>query len=340
MTAIRIHPQFNIPYYSLYLDGLVRLFGRGSIRFDRGGMPAETEHDDGFAFIVQRGRAFSKREHRVYVSANDFSRFDKLALAWCDRYGMVNLDPESPPPIHADKVIPLGPSFGVQRWGQSLFGTYRDVAEIIARAGYPASVTVQRVRAMRRYFFERVPERELCPGQTADDYVFYVAWPWKKHAEVNPPRARFIRACKSMPGIEFEGGFVPRRRNDVPDIDDIAAERVYPFRQWLERTQRSALAFNCPAVHGCLGWKLGEYLALGKAIISLPVPRQLPADLRHGEHIHLVQDDPEAITEAVQHILGDPAYRRRLEVAARAYYVRYLAPEAVVTRLVQESETR
>jgi hypothetical protein len=335
MTAIRIHPQFNIPYYSLYLDGLVRLFGRGSISFERGSMPAETEFDDGFAFVVQRGRASAKREHRVYVSANDFTRYDRLALAWCDRYGMVNLDPKEPVPGDASKVIALGPSFGVQRWGSSLWGTYRDVAEIMGKAGYPASVKLQRLRAMRRYFFERVPEPQLSPGDSSGNYVFYVAWPWKKHAEVNPPRARFIRACKAMPGVELEGGFVPRRRNDVPDIDDITARRVYPFRQWLERTRRSALTFNCPAVHGCLGWKLGEYLALGKAIVSLPIPRQVPEELRHGEHLHLVTDDPESIKEGVAQVLGDTAYRKRLESGARAYYLRHLAPEAVVNRLLQ-----
>ncbi|HKY37049.1 MAG TPA: hypothetical protein VJN18_13980 [Polyangiaceae bacterium] len=340
MTAIRIDPRFNIPYYSLYLDGLVRMFGRGSLRFDHGGMPAETEFDDGFAFVVQRGRATSKREYRVYVSANDFSRYDRLALAWCDRYGIVNLDPNEPVPGDAGKVIPLGPSFGVQRWGKSLLGTYRDVVELMSRAGYPAAVNLHRLRSMRRYFFERVPEPELCPGASSDDYVFYVAWPWKKHAEVNPPRARFMRACKAMRGVQFEGGFVPRRHNDVSGIDDITAERVYPFRSWLERTRRSALVFNCAAVHGCLGWKLGEFLALGKATLSVPLQRRMPAELAHGEHVHLVQDSPEAIGEGVARLLGDAAYRKRLETGARAYYLRYLAPESVVSRLVETGENR
>ena len=335
MTSIRIHPQFNIPYYSLYLEGLVRLFGRGSIRFERGGMPAETEFDDGFAFVIQNGRAGLKREYRVYVSANDFTRYDRVALDWCDRYGMVNVDPQLAVPGQADKVLPIGPSFGIQRWGTSLTGTYRDVAEIMLRARYPAATTLKRLSSMRRYFFERVAEPELRPASSADNYVFYVAWPWKKHTEVNPPRARFMRACKAVPGVEFEGGFVPRRRSDVPGIEDITASRIYPFRSWLEHTQRSALVFNCAAVHGCLGWKLGEFLALGKAIISLPLQRSLPAELAHGEHVHFVDDTAEGIQAGVQRLLGDAPYRGRLERAARAYYLRYLAPDAVVGRLVE-----
>ena len=338
MTTIRIHPRFNIAYYSLYLDGLVRIFGRSALRFDRAAMP-ETEFDDGFAFTVERPDSTYGRSHRVYVSANDFSRYDKLALAWCDRYGIVNLDPRVPVPGDASKVMAIGPSFGVQRWGDSLVGTYRDVAEIMGRARYPLLVSAQRLRQMRRYFFERVPEPALVPGESQPDYVFYVAWPWKKHGEVNPPRARFMRACKATPRLRFEGGFVPRRRNDVAGIEDITAERIYPFRSWLTQTRRSAVVFNCSAVHGCLGWKLGEFLALGKAILSLPLGRQLPEPLVHGQHLHLVQDDADSIGAGLEKVLGDAPYRRTLEIAARAYYDRYLAPVSVVRRLVEPNQT-
>ena len=52
---------------------------------------------------------------------------------------------------------------------------------------------------------------------------------------------------------------------------------------------------NTPGVSGCLGWKLGEYLALGKAIISTPIQRQLLADLEHGTHIHVVDGSEDSM---------------------------------------------
>src|SRR5213075_1129757 len=100
------------------------------------------------------------------------------------------------------------------------------------------------------------------------------------------------------------------------------------------RTQRSALVFNSPAVHGCLGWKLGEFLALGKAVISLPLNRSMPADLLHEEHVHFVQDDQASIADGIARVVGDSAYRGRLERAARRYYLDHLAPERVVARLL------
>ena len=85
---------------------------------------------------------------------------------------------------------------------------------------------------------------------------------------------------------------------------------------------------------GCLGWKLGEYLALGKAIISTPIQRQLPADLEHGTHIHVVDGSEDSIRDAIQRITCDGAYRLRLEVNSRAYFDRYVNPQSAIERLV------
>jgi hypothetical protein len=336
VITVRIHPRFVIPYYSLYLEGLVRVYGAGALSFGREGLPDETQYNDGFAFTVQSADSSTKRTRRIYISANDFSRYDQVALAWCDRYGMVNgsLEEECPP-----KVLPIGPSFGIGQWG-SLARTYRDIATVFAHMRYPARELFRRLRQMRKYFFERVPEAALVPGVSDANYVFFVAWPWQKHPEVNPPRARFMRACRTTPGVVFEGGFAPRRRGAMPDLDDITANRLYPFREWLARTRRSGVAFNNAAVHGCLGWKLGEFLALGKAVLSLPLTRRVPGQLLHGEQLHFVNDTDDSIAEGVARVLSDHAYRARLERGARAYYTEYLAPERVIRRLVSDAEPR
>lgn len=330
MTTVRVHPSFVIPYYSFYLEGLTRLYGAGSIRISRDGLPDSTQYNDGFAFTVESHASTHKQLRRIYVSANDLSRYDNVALDWCDRYGMINVDLALQCP---EKVVPIGPSFGIGQWG-SLLGTYRDVAVIFARMRYPPRQLFRRLSAMRTYFFERVPEHHLVPGISSNNYIFFVAWPWQKHPEVNPPRARFMRACRAATGVEFEGGFSPRKRGDMPELGDLTAQRRYHFRDWLNRTQRSALVFNNPAVHGCLGWKLGEFLALGKAIVSLPLTRRMPAPFEHGQHAHFVEDDQAVIEEGVRRVLGDSSYRQRLEHAARRYYVEQLAPERVVSRLV------
>lgn len=120
----------------------------------------------------------------------------------------------------------------------------------------------------------------------------------------------------------------------MPGFEQYTTERRYSLKEYLSKLKRSAVAFNTPAVHSCHGWKLGEFLALGKAIVSTPLTRALPAPLLHGEHIHFVDGSPDSIREAVCLICRDISYRQRLERSARAYYLQYLQPQHVIERIL------
>jgi hypothetical protein len=339
MLKVRVHPSFAIPYYSFYLEGIGRVFGDTSIVFERDKALEKTEFNDGFGFTIESDDVRHPPYRRIYISANDFARYDRVALDWCDRYGMINHDPAVARQHEGhEKVVPIGSSFGLREWG-SVRRTARDLITL-QRMSPPAGRLRDRIKITTKQLFDRLPERRYVPGRSRPDYVFFVSWPWKKHPEVNPPRARFMRACRSVPGVRFEGGFPPRRRRDVPGIDDVLALRMYSFREWVRLTQASSVVFNCPAVHRCLGWKLGEFLALGKAILSLPLSREMPSPLVHGEHVHYVDDDQQAMMEGIARISRDHAYRARLEIAARQYYLDYLSPERVIQRLAFEHHPR
>ncbi len=198
-----------------------------------------------------------------------------------------------------------------------------------------------RVSGPRRHFSGyvaqwryRLPEEAYVPGESAQDYVFFASRLWAKEPETNQQRANFVRACRSIQGLTTEGGFVPRRTRDVPGFDDVTVGRTYSLREYLDRVQRSCVAFNTPAVAGCHGWKLAEFLALGKAIISTPISRALPATLEHRVHVHLVDGSVRSIVDALKEIRSDEAYRRHLEYNARSYYREYLSPEKVIEKIL------
>ena len=89
-----------------------------------------------------------------------------------------------------------------------------------------------------------------------------------------------------------------------------------------------SFSFNTPAFWDCHGWKLGEYLALGKAIISTPLSNDLPAPLIHGQHIHIIPDSSkESIREAVVLLINNPDYRENLEKNALNYWNEFGNPE-------------
>ena len=182
---------------------------------------------------------------------------------------------------------------------------------------------------------------QMSPSQSYEKYVFFCStlWysdEWNKNDEgLNRRRALFIRTCKNIENLHFEGGLVSQPGRSSDDLfADCLLKNPYSYNEWLDKTKRSSVVFNTPAFWDCHGWKLGEYLALGKAIISTPLSNDLPAPLIHGENIHFVDDNVESLRAAVEKIVNDKSYREKLERGARQWWDKYGTPEKSIERVI------
>jgi len=326
--SVAIYPSFFALNYSPYLAGLAEIFGARALIFTPRGFPVFPQHC--LAFVAPSGA-------KVFIDGQDWFMPIDAGLEWADLYAKINLDPARIPVAHAAKVIAAGPSFPVKIAGP-------------ARAIWRAVRNYQMVRASmkdaRRHFGNwrgvyrwALPERRYDPVTSSPTYAFFSGSIWKDEPECNEYRRRFIEASRSLDWLEFEGGFAPRHRRDVAGLEAYTTQR-YDHAEWIAKSQRSAVAFNTPAVFEAFSWKLAQFLAMGKAIISTPYPRSLPAPLVHGEHIHFVEGSVESIREAIARICLDDHYRETLEQGARAYYLQYLQPTRAVSRFVCLAEQR
>jgi len=253
------------------------------------------------------GMAISSGGRRIWIDARDGGGMDSAPAEWADVYAKVNIEPG------IVDVVPLGPLFGLQLW--SLPAGYLKLVALVRGGAHPRKALAH----LRFQGITRLPIEDYVPGSSEPDFVFLRSRFWTgKHSAVNASRARFLRSLEGM---------------DLRIDAEFASERI-DLATFLEHTRRSAVVFNAPAVHQCLGWKLGEFLALGKAIISVPLNRELPMPLVHGEHIHFIADDVDAMREAVALITRDDAYRRRLEVGARRWFDEVLSPVSVAQRVL------
>ena len=328
---VRIDPRFAPEHAAYYLGGLIERYGLTELPFTLQGFPAAYTDNKPLAFVVRRGT----KERNVYIAADDMPDLDGAALSWADVYGKVNLDLALVPSAYAHKIVPIGPSHALQLWStrESLRVAWR-----VSRAG---GRLIGHREHYRRFWLQarrRLDHTVYEPAPSEAGFVFYNGWLWAKHPEANAPRAEFMRACKELaPEIRFEGGFTPRRRGDVLGYDDVLADHRYTLTEYLDRIKRSAVVFNNPAAHHCLGWKLAEFMRLGKAIVSLPLSREMPDPVVHGEHLHVVDGSRESIKEAVRSITSDNGYRQQLEYGARTYYRAHLAPQRVLERLASSA---
>ena len=266
---------------------------------------------------------------RLFIAANDFAVVDPAVVSWADVVGQVNVDPDLP---HSPKVVPIGPSFGLP-WSSPA-----SLASFVIRSG--AMTSPSRVPAMLRDYLransERVPLSAYMSNGSLDDFVFFVASFWPNAPSANERRLRFVRTVQSRPGLKLSGGFWSQE--DLPaGFSEFQLARPVDHGEYLRRTKTSAFVFNTPAVHDCLGWKLGEFLALGKAIISTPLGRTMPGDFRSGEQVHIVDGSEESILAAIDLLCEDREYRGHLEESARRYWEQYLHPEVVIRRMVDSA---
>lgn len=328
MVDIKVFPIFDSFYYSFYVEGLQR--NKVKFVYTRDGFPVALDTHNHFTMIID-----SNPKVKVFIDASDRASFASKGLDWCDIYAKVNIDEASVPVQYQQKIIPIGPSFAVKAWNSHQ-------ALILATKQFIMNRDIisnprEHFACYWRQWRYRLPESAYTPGNSRNNYIFFAGSLWKKEFETNKYRANFIRVCSSLEHITFEGGFSPRTKSDIQGFESLTMSQRIKFTEYLKKLKASLVAFNTPAVEGCHGWKLGEFLALGKAIISTPLTRALPSPLQHGVHIHYVDGSPESIHQAILKIAQDHSYREKLEKNAREYYLSFLQPSQVIKRILSRS---
>jgi|UPI000497C4EC hypothetical protein len=332
---IVIYPTFDAFYYSFYLEGIREVFGECNVHFSYEPFPALDSSC--FAFILR-----GTHNWRVLIDAYDGAQISNhVGIRWSDVHGKVNLVSSQVPDKYRAQSVPVGPSFPILVWPRSK-------AWLVAFRNYRATIhgfknAREHFANYRRQYRYRLPLNQYVPGQVRANYIFHSStlWPEVQASSANHYRAQFMEACKSVKELCFEGGF----RFNSSAVGDLATKyrgyletRSFSHPDWLEKTKASVLVFNTPSVWGSHGTKLGEYLALGKAIITTPLSRELPAPLVHGEHLHIIDGSRESFKDAIDQLLHDSRYRNRLEGNARNYFLQFLSPARVIERLVAPEE--
>lgn len=336
---MEIDPRVRLSYGWFYVSGLAQVVGKSNIRwasrpFSELQPTSPYTYNQYAAFVIRRG----SQSRRVVVDFCDPDDLDEVAIDWCDLYCAVNLDAMS---VKREGVLALGPGFGVGptlreriKFDAPLRGMWSHLAD--HRNGGQNSPGPRSLAYDYRLWQTLPPIGAYVARPAEDNYAFYVASLRENPncvASANPERAHFMRAAKVAFGQGFTGGFVGGTESERKRYPDLLIDDRVKRTAWIQRTIRSTVVFNNPAVSGCLGWKLGQYLALGKAMISTAIVNALPAELEHGRHIHFI-NNLEEIPEAIDRVQRDSAYRRRLEQGAHDYWNRWLTPDVIARRAI------
>ena len=346
--VVILDPRLKFNYASWYLQGIYEVFGRKTVNFDVKPFRAlkyENSKDlnAGMPVIFKEGG----KECKVFIDFEDVAKIFEDRYEWCDVYAMVN--PKKEQLEQYPKTMAIGPEFGI-----TLSGKMTTVLQSMRRYWQGRKYnSIPYKLYLRDYLYTNIRRRSLTAYEGTlpirENYIFHASTLWYNEfawTNTNMYRGEFLKACKKA-GLEIEGGLFylgenPSILKEMPDYarykteyKDFIYEQRLSIDDYIRKTKESVVVFNTPAVCECHGWKLAEYLCMGKAIISSPLSRELPSPLVHGEHVHFVASVDE-IYDAIMKIKNDRDYRRHLEQGARAYYEQWIAPKVVIQRIVKK----
>lgn len=346
-----IDPRFQINYSSYYLQGMADLVGWKNVTFDvepfmdEISVTSRADFMKGMAFLVRMSDGMEKR---VFLDSFDSAQIHEQYYCWCDVYAKVNVKAAD---VSRDKLIAIGPGFGIRIWNplKSLLIGVRNYCKARKAAGYLPSLSAY--LSNYAYTFVRrcsYSAYEVVPASAVNkDYVFSLHTLWYDdltYSSTNHFRAVFFRCCQKV-YKKVEGGFFyihsdkvvqafPKYKDYLQEYGDMLCDRRMSMKRYLQKTRRSHIVFNTPSVEGCLGWKLAEYLAMGKVIISMPLDHVMPGEFEKGVH-YLQIDRVEDMDTAIRTLRSNEKLYRRMSSAASLYFDEFLAPRKVIERIME-----
>lgn len=331
LLTLRIDPASDALYAHYYLQGALMLTPKLRIIYDGSPFSAFKHTKDYVPMLLED---HSGEIRKIVIDFGDTRTFRRPLYEWADVYAKVNLTPEDHDQY--DKMMPLGPaSLGVRVYPKWLIPVVALRNYLKARSRIPSlSDFFSSYKAtLRRLSYDGY--REALVSQP--DYVHFVSTLWKDDKVANDYRVHFMDAVKSVGGFNFEGGFAPRADGQHFGYDPYIGPAFESLDTYREKIGRSFVVFNTPAVKQCHGWKLPEFMAWGKAIISTPPVRMFPEPLVDGEHWLLTDGSTEDIAAKIRLLKSHPALHARLQKNARAYFDKYLRPDAVMRRIIERA---
>lgn len=150
--------------------------------------------------------------------------------------------------------------------------------------------------------------------------------------KVNQSRIALIRELKRELGAHFIGGLqnTAYARVQAPDlISTMPSAR----RDYIQLVRDAAIVVSSSGLLKSNGWKLGEYVALGKCIVSEPIHTQLPGDFAENKN-YLKYESVVECLENITSLMSSPDNIAAMEQQNSVYFREYLEASAIMWNIL------
>jgi hypothetical protein len=333
----------NEPHLSQVYTGLAMLHERRLITLSQRivSRPRPDENAPHHLRNVRRWHArLETDKRRYYIDVHDSH---EIADVDCDVYLKRSYLAAVIPQHMRDKVRPLGLNYEVYKDGFDRFEFRRRLA-------------IDGVRSAALYVAGKlsgsgqptVSQLSAVPPDGSDPRILFMCGTWdtnepgrsaEKNAErrvMNDMRAACIAALRTAFGPRFTGGFAhsPHAAENYPQFL-LPDARMAMKKNYIEILRQHQICITTTGLHRSNGWKLGEYVAHARAIVSEPLVHAVP-DLCANVN-YLTFSTPAGCVDAVGRLVDDAELRIRMAKANAIFYQERLRPDKLVERAVREA---
>jgi len=286
---------------------------------------------------------------RLHFDTHDAQELALGELDECDFYFKRSYLPEvvaALPGQHRAKVLPLGLNYRVLPDVPDVFAVRRGLSVSGFSRG-SLSVIKQAFDVHNRFGFQpRLSQMEAPPEPTADPNVLFLVAAYDPYDDparsqdkindrlaINEMRAGCLKLLKDELGPRFKGGFSRSAFTQQHYPELIAAAEATSQENYLRTLKSFPICVASTGLHGSTGWKLAEYVALSKAVLSERLVYDLPGRFARGQNFIEFTSPEECVSGAVR-LIEEPALRRQIMQNNWAYYRDYLRPDVLVKNAI------
>ncbi|MCF7908323.1 MAG: hypothetical protein K9L86_05590 [Candidatus Omnitrophica bacterium] len=284
-------------------------------------------------------------EKLIFYDTKDDPRLDSQALNIVDAYFKRSYLASAIPENYKSKVFPLGLHYKLYTGKPDRYDLIRLLKQFKS-VGYVA-------RHFGRHCglsYKPTPSKmSSAPNKNQEPRVIFSTHAWnpdknppglsakskEERIQINETRAQVIRLLRKNLGKRFYGGFRPDRYA-VSNFKDILLKNDHSWLQknYIPLLRQYPICIATTGLSGSIGWKLGEYVALSKAIVSEKLNYLVPGGFSKNIN-YLEFDKPESCLQETIKLIENRDLRLKIMNNNWKYYKKYLAPDVLIMRTLR-----
>lgn len=282
----------------------------------------------------------------LFYDTSDGPKLQAEAVEISDAYFKRSYVGGAIPDRYKTRVYPLGLNYELYAGKLNRYEMSRFLLRKTILERFPREFLKRMAELVSLSFLPTVENMSAPPAYDHDPRVLFMARAWDPSGEgtelsadeqdgrlrINEMRARCIERLRKELGSRFYGGFA-HTKYAVQHYGRLLLDSplISGKKNYLSLLRQYPICIATTGLYGSIGWKMAEYVAFSKAIVSERLTCVVPGGFEANKN-YLEFDTPETCLQQTMKLIEDTQSRQRMMDDNWTYYKTYVSPDHLVLR--------